>query len=299
MKFAAIGRTAMLYNAIVTLSKNGHNITAIITTKSSPEYTKRESDFRLLAKKVHAPFFLTGRLNSPEIVKAIKGSALAVSVNWTSIFTQEQIDCFKIGILNAHMGDLPKYRGNACPNWAILNGEKEVVISIHLVESGTLDCGRVIIQDRLPISRATYISDVYVWAENAIPNLFVKALSALQRDPAYTLKYADMNSRESFRCYPRRPEDSKIEWMSSAEKIHRLIRASSRPFNGAYGFVNKKRITIWKAELCDDNEHYAAIPGQICEVGPHYFIVIAGEGKLKITEWECAVKIKTIRQRLR
>lgn len=298
MKVAIIGRTSMLYNAVSKLLESGHEIRAVITAKSAPEYTKREDDFRALAKEARASFFLTSRLDKPEIIQEIKGSDIAVSVNWVSIFTQEQIDCFKVGILNAHMGDLPRYRGNACPNWAILNGEKEIVISTHLVEAGQLDCGRIIVQDRLEIAQTTYIGDIYAWAETSVPNMFVKALSLLQQDTGYKLKYTDAFDAESFRCYPRRPEDSKIEWGSCAEKIHRLIRASSRPFSGAYGFLDGERITIWKAELYGDNEHYAAMPGQICEVRQQYFVVATGEGKLKIMEWECRATIKTIRQRL-
>ncbi len=298
MKVVAIGRTSMLYNSVLKLSEDAHEVKTIITAKSAHEYTRNEEEFKALAKETHASFFLTNRLDKPEIMRAIKGSDIAISVNWVSLFIKKQIDCFKIGILNAHMGDLPKYRGNACPNWAILNSEKEIVISIHLVEAGKLDCGRVIVQDRLAISQTTYIGDVYAWAETTIPDLFVKALAILRKDPDYELKYADADAAESFRCYPRRPEDSKIEWTSSTEKIHRLIRASGKPFSGAYGFLDGKKLIVWKAEPCSGNERYTAVPGQICEIGQQYFVVATGEGKLKITEWECGARIKTIRQRL-
>jgi methionyl-tRNA formyltransferase len=298
MKIVLIGRTSMLYNTALKLLGAGHKIGAVITAKSPLEYTKRENDFRVLAKGNHFPFFLSSHLGDAKILKTIKGSEIGISINWISIFNQKQIECFKMGILNAHMGDLPKYRGNACPNWAILNGEKKIIISIHLVETGKLDCGRIIVQDKLKISHMTYIGDIYKWAEQIIPELFSKALSKLQKNINYTLKYADIKSKYSFRCYPRRPEDSRIVWASFAEDIHRLIRASSRPFSGAYGFLDGEKLTIWKAEPYSDDEHYIASPGQICKIGPQGFVVITGKGKLKITEWECSVRVKTIRQRL-
>ncbi len=298
MKIAAIGRTSFLWNAITALSAAGHEIKAIITTKAAPEYSKKEADFQDLARQHNLPFFMAKSLMDPGILKAIKGADIAVSVNWTHIFTKEDIRLFKHGILNAHLGDLPRYRGNACANWALIKGEKNIVLSIHLVEADQLDCGRILSQNKIPIKNTTSIGDVYQWAEGQIPLLFNKAILALQKNPQYALKYADIKGKGSMRCYPRRPQDSLIRWEDPAAQIHRLIRASSKPFAGAYAFLEGERITIWKAELYKDRELYCAVPGQICAIDQEFFIVITGKGKLKITAWECSKPVKSIRQRL-
>jgi UDP-4-amino-4-deoxy-L-arabinose formyltransferase/UDP-glucuronic acid dehydrogenase (UDP-4-keto-hexauronic acid decarboxylating) len=219
-------------------------------------------------------------------------------MNWVSIISQKDIKRFKLGILNAHCGDLPRYRGNACPNWAIINGEKDVTVSIHFMEDGRLDCGRVISQAKMPIKEDTYIGDIYKWAEKKIPELFLTSLSILQEDPGYTLKYADPDAAESLRCYPRRPEDGRINWRDSAESIHRLIRASGFPFCGAFAFLEDEKIFILRAEPYKDGEKYYALPGQVCESGKDHFVVITGSGKLKVTGWKCRKKINSIRQRL-
>ena len=166
------------------------------------------------------------------------------------------------------------------------------------MEDNKLDCGRVISQERMAVTENTYIEDVYGWMEKKIPELFLKSLSILERDPSYTLKYADSNAAESSRCYPRGPEDGRIEWRQSAVYIHRLIRASGRPFAGAFAFLGNERIDILRAELHEDGEKYYSVPGQVCETGKGYFIVITGKGKLKITEWKCRKNINSIRQRL-
>jgi methionyl-tRNA formyltransferase len=299
MKIAIIGRSQILYDTALELNKKGHSIVAIVTAKAAPEYTRKEKDFRLLARRLKAKYILGNSLEKMDsFSQAVRGSDLGVSFNWVSVVKQKQINLFKIGILNAHMGDLPRYRGNACPNWAILEGEKEIVISVHLMEGSCLDCGRVILQDRLRLKKNTYIKDVYSWAEKVIPDMFVKAAEILRKNPGFTLKYAGIKSSDSLRCYPRRPQDSRIIWQESADKILRLIRASSHPFSGAYCFLNRKKMVIWKARALKDSERYLACAGQICAVGKRSFSVITGSGKIMVTGWTCPVKVKSIRQRL-
>jgi methionyl-tRNA formyltransferase len=287
----------MLYNTLLKVAEHGNQIKAIITSGAAREYSKKEADFKKIAKKLGTPYFFTDSLGKSEITRVLKGVDLGLSMNWVSIISQRQIDLFKIGILNAHFGDLPRYRGNATPNWAMINGEKEIVMSIHLMEGGRLDCGRVIIQAQMPVSEDTYIGDVYRWAEKIIPGQFLKAITLLKENPNYSLKYADINDRNSFRCYPRTPEDSLIDWSRSAEDIHRLIRASSKPFAGAYSYINSKKITIWKAQLLENKEKYLALPGQITTLNPTSFTVITGEGELRVTDYEPKGLMKSIRQR--
>lgn len=301
MNLAIIGRTEMLYDTAEVLNKNGHKIKVVITAKEAPEYKKTAKDFKKLALKLGAKYLYTSAINNRKNIDFIEKSGpldIGVSSNYVNIISSKVINLFSYGILNAHMGDLPNYRGNACPNWAIINGEKEITISIHLIEGEKLDCGRVIVQAKLPISEDTYIGDIYRWAQDAVPRLFLKAASLLKDNPNYTLKYADENSVNALRCYPRRPEDSRIYWNLSAEEIHRLIRASSRPFSGAYCFLDGRKMIVWKADKYFDNEKYLAIPGQICAIEKDYFVVITGNGKLKITRWQCSEKIISIRQRM-
>jgi len=291
MKIAIIGRTHWLYETACYLRGKGFIIPLVITGPAAPEYSKKEKDFEKFAIENKADFYLGNSLDTPGLISKMSQCDVGISVNWMSIIKQKHIECFRLGILNAHMGDIPRYRGNACPNWAIISGEKEIVVSIHIMEGGKLDCGRVITQQRMPLTKDTYIEDIYRWGEKVIPLSFLKALSLLEKDSHYSLKYADASSSDSLRCYPRRPEDGQIDWRYSAEQIHRLIRASSKPFSGAYCFLNGKKMIIWQAEMDYDNERYCAVPGQICEVASDYFVVITGKGKLKITKWECSEKM--------
>lgn len=289
----------MLYDAVSGLLGDGHSVSIVITSVAAPDYKKNESDFRSLAQSIGARFFLTGTLDKIDMSADADRLDIGISVNWPTVIRKEHIDIFRLGILNLHCGDLPKYRGNACANWAIINGEKEIALSVHLMEGGRLDCGRIITQDRLAVDNNTYIGDVYSWMEGRAPGLILEAVKLLEKDAGYTLKYADPDSPDASRCYPRRAEDGRIDWNDSAISIHRLIRASGRPFAGAYAFVDGlEKIVIWRAEIENDNERYYAVPGQISAIRDGNFTAITGQGKLRIVEWECIRKIKSIRTRL-
>lgn len=265
-KVIAIGRSQMLYNTIELLYEKGYLLKGIITAKSVPEYTRKEEDFKELSKKLGIPCIITNTLDSEEVKSLCLNTDIAVSVNWISIIQDRHISWFKLGILNAHMGDLPKYRGNACPNWAILQGEKEIVLSIHFMEGGKLDVGRIIVQERMKIHENTYIEDIYKWVEKIVPYSFLKALRVLEKEPNYTLKYASEDDPKAFRCYPRLPEYSYIDWHKSVIEIHRLIRASTYPYEAyTYKVENGgiRKLYIKRARIICVKTKDLAEPGHI------------------------------------
>lgn len=267
MKIAIIGRTQLLHAAVLELISRGHEITAIITSKAAPEYTIKEEDFRVLARQLDVPFFQTNNLDKPEVMAALEGSDIGVGVNWISIIRQKHIDLFKFGILNAHLGDLPKYRGNACPNWAIIKNESSICVSVHFVEGSKLDCGRILMQEFFPLDANSTIADVYKWASLTIPSILSDAVDRLVSDPSYILKYADQDAAESFRCWPRIPEDGFIDWNDSVYSIDRLIRASGEPFAGAYCYSRIggviKKVIVHSARIVAAGSNDVGVPGQV------------------------------------
>ncbi|MEZ4575046.1 MAG: formyltransferase family protein [Vampirovibrionales bacterium] len=88
--------------------------------------TRTEADFETLARQHHLPFLCTQTLASQaaQVLLQRLNADVAVSVNWVSVIDQATFSYFKHGIINAHLGDLPQYRGNAVPNWALLNHEE-------------------------------------------------------------------------------------------------------------------------------------------------------------------------------
>ena len=269
MRLAIIGRTSMLYDTAIALRDAGHEIACVVTAPATPEYSRTEDDFRELAQASGAAFFCAARGSSPDFQALCNGVDVGVSVNWVSTLTARHLAPFRIGVLNAHHGDLPAYRGNACSNWAILAGEPAITASVHLMEGGVLDCGRVICQERYPLGSATTIGEIYEWSSASTPRLLCEAVERLAKDPAYTLKVARLDAEDSFRCYPRMAQDMFIDWTRPARDVDALVRASSRPFDGAYTFhwagsrVRKLRV-LGSRVLVDDTKDLAEA-GQVLE----------------------------------
>jgi methionyl-tRNA formyltransferase len=263
MKIAALGRTQMLYKTIKALKNAGHEMVLIGTGPAVPEYTKTEDDFRTLAEECRCPFFSDIHLDKPNIFSLLGscGADIGISINWPTIIPGTVLTLFKQGIINSHTGDLPRYRGNACPNWAILVGESNIVLTLHrMVED--LDAGPILCQREYPLTEATYIGEVYRFTESNVPEMFVELINNISKGEVSSRNQPEDPSLIT-RCYPRIPEDSEIHWDQSAEFLARLVRASSEPFNGAYTYFNGQKLLIWRAVADSLPFESIGIPGQV------------------------------------
>jgi methionyl-tRNA formyltransferase len=276
-----IGRTKMLYDAIDLFSQlDNYEISFIWTCKDEEYYEFNSKNFESLAKKLDAEF-----VSSADVLKFSHrvDADVVVSINFVNVIPKKFIDKFKYGIANAHAGDLPRYRGNACPNWAILNQEDDVVLSFHLMDEG-LDSGPVISKERFKLREDTYIDEVYEWFEKVVPQGFVKSV-----DKLISNSLLEEQRGKPLRTFPRKPEDSKLNFDADLEWNYRLIRASSRPFSGAYAFLNntETKVIIHRAIPHFVSYDFCAISGQIMEKSErdHSFLVAIGETVLKVIDY--------------
>jgi UDP-4-amino-4-deoxy-L-arabinose formyltransferase/UDP-glucuronic acid dehydrogenase (UDP-4-keto-hexauronic acid decarboxylating) len=282
MRIAALGRTGWLYDSIVALRKAGHDIVLIATAPAATEYGIGERDFELLAHEIGCRYIGTGPLNAAHLREL--GAEAAVSVNWPTLLPAEVLGSFRHGVINAHAGDLPRYRGNACPNWAILTGEPRVVLTLHRM-SEALDAGPVLLKKPFALDERTYIGDVYEFLAKAIPQAFVEAIDGLARG---TLKPApqDPDPSKSLRCFPRRPEDSELAWARPASDLARVVRASAEPFAGAYTHLEGRKLVVWRARAAELPYAWLGVPGQVAAIdaATGEVTVLAGRGVLVIEE---------------
>lgn len=306
MRVAIIGRTRMLYDTINCLLNAGHEIVIIGTCKAVPEYDITEKEFEEKANELGVPFFCDTNINSPQIVELLtKANAdIAVSVNWLTMIKEKVINIFRYGILNAHCGDLPRYRGNACPNWAIIKGEMKFAISIHFMLED-LDAGDVLVKKFYPITENTTITDIYRVTEDEIPRLFCEAMNKIQQ--GYMGVPQSRNPKDALRCYPRIPTDSIIDWNMSCDEIVKVVRASAAPFEGAYTFYGNMKIYIMHCIKKDFECPCHVYTGQVVAVNKidGTVGVAAGDGviefeKVKIdgVEHNAADMLKSTRIRL-
>jgi len=309
MKIAIIGRSEVLYESAKVLVEIGHEVVLIISAKEAPEYTKSLVDFRQLATTMKAEFVHAPSMTSTaDAFDALQGASpldIGISYNYTGMIPQRVIDLFPLGILNAHGGDLPRYRGNACQAWAILNGEDKIGLCIHRMIGDELDSGDIIARTYLPIDINSTIGQVMNWIGRVTPGLFVDALDLLQRDPHFVLERQSRDPALALRCYPRRPEDGRIDWRKSAIDVLRLINASGKPYAGAFCDFEGQKLIVWRAELMEDGEMCCAVPGQVTAVGESFVDVACGKGNVRVLEAEVNGRseaprtwIQSIRKRL-
>ncbi|WP_421710358.1 methionyl-tRNA formyltransferase [Algihabitans sp.] len=284
MRIAIIGRTRWLLNTARKLSQSGHDIVCVATAKAEPSYGCGPDDFEALARQTGARFLGVVSLANPEVSSSVRACKpdLAVSVNWPKILGSAELDLFPQGVVNAHAGDLPRYRGNACPNWAILNGEDRIGLCAHIMTPGDVDAGPVLLRDYLKITDQTYIGDVYEWLDATIPRLFTDAINGFSTGDIEPIPQPS-DPALALRCFPRRPEDGHIAWNHSVANIHRLIRASSKPFDGAFCFLTDgRRMTIWRGRPFEFPSPFCAVPGQIMVRHEGDPVVACGEGALRL-----------------
>ena len=288
MRIAIIGRSEILYDTALRLQALGHEIAVVVTAKEAPEYTRTADDFRALADSSGAPFMHSPSMRDRHAtlagLSALPAIDIAVSYNYTGVIPQEVIDLFRLGILNAHGGDLPRYRGNACQAWAIVNGESHVGLCVHRMIGGELDSGPIVAREHFPLTHESTITEVHCWMHDRIPALFEEAVTALAVDDGFSIEIQSTDPADALRCYPRRPEDGAIIWSHAALNVARLINASGEPYSGAYADFEGERVVFWSARRVDDGERFLAVPGQVMTIGESFIDVATGDGKIRLAD---------------
>ena len=181
------------------------------------------------------------------------------------------------GAFNMHGSLLPKYRGRAPVNWAILKGESETGATLHEMVAKP-DAGRIVDQERVPIGPDETAVEVFAKVSDAAETVLKRSLPHLLAGTA-SLKKQDLSKGSYFGA--RRPEDGRIDWSKSALEIHNLVRAVAPPYPGA--FTDKMRIL--RTALSAERRAPAGKRGPYRE-GDEWFAV-CGDGKvLRLLELE-------------
>ena len=279
-----MGRTRVLLDTIKKISLNSnHKIDFIWTSKSEGHYLCDENEFKDLAKKIGCKFLCEPKINNVKDLSFIKNTEIVISINFINIIPKKFIDLFEYGVLNAHGGDLPRYKGNACQNWAIINNEKEIVLTIHKM-TDILDSGPFYLKKSFKLDDDKYITDVYKWFHDSIPGFFLQVIKKIEKG----YKPEEQKNIKPLRTFPRKIEDSRIDWKIGVDSICRIIRASSHPFSGAFSFLNnKEKVVIFRAKPITLKYDFFAIDGQIIEWDKNNlsFVVASKNRALVVTEF--------------
>lgn len=237
--------------------------------------------------------------NPLSIIKEYKVDCV-IAISWKYYIPLTVNEHLTHKLIIFHDSLLPKYRGFAPLPSAIINGEREVGISaIYAIEE--IDHGDIILQKRIRVGKEQYIVDII----DRVISLYCDAIIELVEKLKTGKKLRGVHQNHSNATYSiwRNPEDCQINWNNSATKIYNLIRAVSYPYSGAFTFLEKEKVYVWKSEIIiPDLKFEIKDPGKIWELDHKGRpAVVCGKGLLKIIEAsrrdENLLPIKKLRQR--
>jgi methionyl-tRNA formyltransferase len=204
-------------------------------------------------------------------------------VDFRYLLKKEIINLAPLGALNMHPSKLPKFRGRASINWAILKGENQIGLSVHFVDEGA-DTGDIIAQTHIDLNDHQDVGD-------ALELLYPKysELSRLAINLIESGEYKPIKQDESESTYypKRRPEDGKIDFQDNPITIKNLIRAVAPPYPGAFGFIGEQKLIIQKAVLIENTLDIPLTNGLLYQVSNTSFhIYLDSSYSLLVTSWK-------------
>jgi|MDTC01.1.fsa_nt_gb methionyl-tRNA formyltransferase len=204
---------------------------------------------------------------------------ILIAAGWHHYLNKEFLNKIKIPAIGIHASLLPKFRGAAPLNWAILNNEKKTGVSMFFLEKG-IDSGQIIDQKGFEVLESDYIYDLVKKTEKASIDMLI---SFFKKQKISNIKTVKQIGQPTY-SLARFPENGLINWENTSSFILRLIRATSKPYPGAFTFKNKKKIIIWSAKMEETVEVFGSV-GQICyNTNLKRVIVVCKEGSIEITE---------------
>ncbi|MDO5390509.1 MAG: methionyl-tRNA formyltransferase [Eubacteriales bacterium] len=257
------------------------------------EYAKDVSGYcpiHVTAEKYNIPVKKFRKISDDEnveILKRIKPDYIFV-IGLSQLIDKRILEIPLKGCVGFHPTPLPKFRGRAAMVWQVLLGVHETKCTMFMLDEG-MDSGDILCQQEYFIDDSDYADDVGAKLLEAIRLLSRKVFTGLKTGTIVPIK---QNEDEASYLLIRRPEDGLIDWKDSIENIHRLIRAVSHPYPGAYGMYDGiHQVIIWRAEVMK-NHNIIGIPGQICRVSTDSFDILCKDGILKVTDWDNVDNIK-------
>lgn len=185
--------------------------------------------------------------------------------------------------VNVHYAPLPRGRGRANVNWAIVNGDPETAITVHSMAPG-LDAGGILHQEAVPIGPRDTVTDLYdrlnARQRAVLADAVARRLTGDEGDP-------QDHDAATYGC-TRLPEDGEIDWAAPTEATDRLVRALTPPYPGAFTYLGLDPLIIHRAEPAPGAADYTGrIPGRVVAVnrtGEGWVDVLTGDGILRIHE---------------
>ena len=255
LKIVFMGTPDFAEESLKCIYEAGYEIEAVVTNPDKPKGRGMKmiaSPVKQYAEekglKILQPEKIKKNTEFIEEIKKIKPDVICV-VAYGKILPKEILDIPKLGCINVHGSLLPKYRGAAPIQWAVLNGDKTTGITTMYMDVG-MDTGDMILKEEVEIGEDETTGELWDRLAKIGGKLLVKTLKKLEDGTAPRIKQG-----EDYTIAPMlEKEMAKIDWENKdAIEIKNLVRGLN-PIMGAYSFLNNKKIKFWKVDVLSREE---------------------------------------------
>ncbi|RUM36372.1 MAG: methionyl-tRNA formyltransferase [Desulfobulbus sp.] len=234
---------------------------------------------KILAEKAGIPVLQPTAIRTEEFLDTLRNFApdLIVVTAYGRILPGKLLDLPRLGTINVHGSLLPKYRGAAPIQWAVINGEKESGVTIMQVDEG-MDTGDILLPVSLPIDDTDTSGTMFDKLSQLGGKTLVKAISLLKTNKLPPIKQDDTLATEAPML---NKEMGHLDWSQDAKTLHCLIRGLD-PWPSAYGFLNSKRFRFFKPQIISGS--VSEPPGTLCRADKNGLLVATGRDYLLLEE---------------
>lgn len=261
---------------INALLSAGYEITAIFTHNDVATENNFFGSVARLAAEHGIPVYAPDEANHPIWLDRIRTMApeMIFSFYYRHLLSDEILQCAEKGAFNLHGSLLPKYRGRAPLNWALVNGERETGVTLHRMVKRA-DAGNILAQQKVAIEDQDNALTLHRKLTQAAEQLLNDVLPRLRKGE---VSEWPQDESQATRVGGRTAEDGRIDWNQPAQTIHNLVRAVTDPWPGAFAFAGSVKFIVWKSRV-HPHQHQAK-PGTVISKQP--FLIACGEGALEI-----------------
>ncbi len=260
------------------LLSSGHEVAAVYTQPDRPSGRGNQVTFspvKQFAVEHDLPVFQPVKLKTDEAAAEFRSHSadVAIVVAYGRILPDRFLSAFPHGAINVHFSLLPKYRGAAPVNWAIVNGESETGVTTMKMDSG-LDTGDILLQTATPIGSDENAIELMTRLSTMGADLLFETLDSLG-----TIVPRPQRHSEATLAPIMRKEDGRIDWGLPASNIAARVRGF-QPFPTAFTSFRGSRLTLWRAEAIENALPEEVTNGTIVNAHGDELDVACGHGTL-------------------
>jgi methionyl-tRNA formyltransferase len=281
------GYSEVGHDCLSLLIERGDNVVALITHEDNPSEKIWFKTPAIAALERQIPVYTPEKAGAPESLERIAAMRpdLILSVYYRNMIGMRILGLAPLGAFNMHGSLLPKYRGRAPINWAVLHGEPRIGMTLHRMVKEP-DAGNIVDQDGVDIGPRDTAEQAFRKVLPCARRVLGRQIDALLGGTAHE---TPQDPSQATYFGGRKPEDGRIDWTKPSRQIFNLIRAVTDPYPGAFSDVGDARLMVWWAEPESPAARgKSGRPGQVLSVSP--LVVATGDGALELTrtEWRNA-----------